>query len=295
MMQKIKSLIAFFERHSNVVLRLGMAIVILWFGIQQVLYVGLWTAYIPDSVVTMTHLSAVTLVYLNALFELLFGTLMLFGWQTRLSALLLSLHLFDIMWVVGYGEIGVRDFGLAVAILVVSLNGPDLLCVQNKEESHTSNRGLWVGGVTLLIIILITLFSGKKVPEVSAESQTTSGLPDTTNTQVSQVPVDTKKQPSSVYKDGTYSATGSYMSPGGGDTVSVTVTLAKDIVVDSEVVSGANDRTSERYQNRFISGYKQYVIGKKLADLHLTKVSGASLTPIGFNDALAQIKARAQM
>jgi hypothetical protein len=172
--------------------------------------------------------------------------------------------------------------------------------MQNKEEeSHMPNKGLFVGGITLLIVLLVTLFSGKKAPEVSTESQTVSsgvsGMPDTTNTRVSQVPVDTKKRSSSVYKDGTYSAVGLYMSPGGGDTVSVTVTLAKDIVVESEVVSGANDRTSERYQNRFISGYKQYVVGKNIADLHLTKVSGASLTPIGFNDALAQIKARAQI
>ena len=38
------------------------------------------------------------------------------------------------MYIVGYGEIGVRDFGLALATLVVFMNGPDILCVQPKKE-----------------------------------------------------------------------------------------------------------------------------------------------------------------
>ena len=64
----------------------------------------------------------------------IFGLLLLFGWQTRIVALLLALHLFDIMWTVGYGEIGVRDFGLAMGTLVVFMNGPDLFCVQEKKR-----------------------------------------------------------------------------------------------------------------------------------------------------------------
>jgi hypothetical protein len=38
------------------------------------------------------------------------------------------------MYVVGYGEIGVRDFGLAVATLVISMNGTDILCIQQKRK-----------------------------------------------------------------------------------------------------------------------------------------------------------------
>lgn len=123
----------FLEIYSGSVLRLSMAAVILWFSVAQFFNAGQWTAYVPDSVVAMTGLNAVTLVYFNAVFELVFGVMLLFGWQTRLSALLLSLHLFDIMYVVGYGEIGVRDFGLAAATFVVFMNGPDLLCVQKKK------------------------------------------------------------------------------------------------------------------------------------------------------------------
>jgi uncharacterized protein with FMN-binding domain len=97
-----------------------------------------------------------------------------------------------------------------------------------------------------------------------------------------------------VYKDGTYTATGSYMSPGGYDQIAITLTLKNDIITGASAVSHAGDNTSQRYQDKFIGGFQQYVVGQNIASLHLSKVSGASLTPIGFNDALAQIKTKAK-
>ncbi len=107
-------------------------------------------------------------------------------------------------------------------------------------------------------------------------------------------PATVPKQTASVYKDGTYSATGSYMSPGGEDQIMVTLTLTNDVITSVSVTPAAGDRTSERYQNYFISGYKQYVIGYNIASVNLTYVSGSSLTPIGFDDALSQIEAQAK-
>ncbi len=130
----MQKFISFLELYSQSVLRYGMAAVILWFSLQQFINASAWTAFVPDSIVSLSHMNATTLVYFNALFELVFGVMFLFGWQTRLAALLLSLHLFDIMWVVGYGEIGVRDLGLAIATFVVFMNGPDALCIQPKSE-----------------------------------------------------------------------------------------------------------------------------------------------------------------
>ena len=122
------------EQYAPSVLRYGMSAVILWFSLQQFMHPDAWTAYVPDSAVALSHLSAMTLVYFNATFELVFGLLLVFGYQVRIVALLLALHLFDIMYVVGYGEIGVRDFGLALATLVVSMNGPDILSAQKKKR-----------------------------------------------------------------------------------------------------------------------------------------------------------------
>ena len=140
----IKKFIYFIELYAPSLLRYGMAAVILWFGLAQLLNASQWTAYVPDSITGMTGMSAIVLVYFNAVFELVFGVLLVFGWQTRIVAFLLAIHLFDIMYVVGYGEIGVRDFGLAVATLVVAMNGTDPLCIQKKKEiiSNISTQDL---------------------------------------------------------------------------------------------------------------------------------------------------------
>jgi uncharacterized protein with FMN-binding domain len=105
-------------------------------------------------------------------------------------------------------------------------------------------------------------------------------------------PVDTTKK--STYKDGTYSAIGTYNSPGGKDQLGVSITLKNNIVVDATVTNMAGDRTSKRYEDAFISGYKTLVIGKNIDTLQLDVVSGSSLTPIGFNNAIAIIKAQAK-
>ncbi|MBU6231934.1 MAG: DoxX family membrane protein [Patescibacteria group bacterium] len=122
------------ERYAPIVLRYALSAVILWFSLQQFLHNSVWTAYIPAYAVALTHLSAPALVFFNASFELIFGMMLVFGWQTRISALLLGLHLLDIMWTVGYGEIGVRDFGLAIALLVIAMNGPDWLCLDRRRK-----------------------------------------------------------------------------------------------------------------------------------------------------------------
>lgn len=130
----MKKFVLLMKIYAPSVLRYGMVAVILWFSLQQFLHNNLYTAYIPDSIVAFTHMSANILVLGNAVFELVFGVLLAFGWQTRIVSLLLALHLFDIMYVVGYGEIGVRDFGLAVATFVVFMNGPDILCIQRPKK-----------------------------------------------------------------------------------------------------------------------------------------------------------------
>lgn len=74
--------------------------------------------------------------------------------------------------------------------------------------------------------------------------------------------------------------------------IGVTLTLegdvVKDVVVDFDNGKGpAND-----YQKRFESSYRTEVIGKKLSEVSLARVGGASLTSGGFNEAVAAIKSQ---
>lgn len=96
------------------------------------------------------------------------------------------------------------------------------------------------------------------------------------------------------YKDGTYTVLGSYKSPAGPEEIGVTLTLKNDIITDITVTPKATIRRSIELQTAFAANYKPMVIGKNIAEINLGKVAGASLTPIGFNDALAKIEAQAK-
>lgn len=177
---------------------------------------------------------------------------------------------------------------------------------QNKLQK---NLGIFFGVAIIIGVFVVTIFWGQQsanttvattqtpIPTISdtTNSNGTNSTPKPAPTPITTQtpPVDTPKKSSSVYKDGTYTATGSYMSPGGYEQLGVSITLQNDIITSASVTNMAGDGRSQRYQNMFISSYQQYVVGKNIANVYLTKVSGSSLTPSGFNDALNQIKSQA--
>jgi uncharacterized protein with FMN-binding domain len=95
------------------------------------------------------------------------------------------------------------------------------------------------------------------------------------------------------YADGTYSADGHYQSPGGTETIGITMTLASGVVTDVQAQTHPSNPNTRRFQGEFASGIAGQVVGKKLDELKVSKVAGSSLTSGGFNDAVEQIKAEA--
>lgn len=116
------------------VVRVGLSAVFLWFGIYQIMDPAPWGVLIPQAIISLSGLSATTLVLFNGWFEVVFGICLLLGFFTRLTALLLALHLFNITFVVGYNDVGVRDFGLAMATLSIFLRGSDALSLDARLE-----------------------------------------------------------------------------------------------------------------------------------------------------------------
>jgi uncharacterized protein with FMN-binding domain len=96
------------------------------------------------------------------------------------------------------------------------------------------------------------------------------------------------------YKDGTYTAPGTYVSPGGQERISVTLTLAKNIVTALKVVTVKADPTATGYEQMFEGGISAVTVGKNINSLNIGVVAGSSLTSMGFNKALATIKADAK-
>ncbi|KQP97551.1 MULTISPECIES: FMN-binding protein [unclassified Rathayibacter] len=97
----------------------------------------------------------------------------------------------------------------------------------------------------------------------------------------------------SAYADGTYDAEGTYTSPGGNESVGVSITLEGGVVTAVTVTPESENATGKQYQSRFASGISGEVVGKSLDELDVTKVSGSSLTSGGFNEAVETIKADA--
>ena len=126
------------------VLRFGLAVLFLWFGLSQVTNPEGWVAWVPEWPTAQTGISVEILVFLNGLFETILGTALALGFWTRLTAFLLSAHLFFIAYEIGYNDIGVRDFSLAIATLALALFGPDRYTLdvrfaRNSDSPSNSN------------------------------------------------------------------------------------------------------------------------------------------------------------
>jgi uncharacterized membrane protein YphA (DoxX/SURF4 family) len=114
--------------YGPAVLRIAMALVFFWFAISQLMAPSDWIGYLPSFLANTAN--PVMFIYANAIFELIFGGLLILGVFTRLAALLLGLHLIGISIALGYNAVAIRDYGLALATLSIVLAGPDKLCLK---------------------------------------------------------------------------------------------------------------------------------------------------------------------
>ncbi len=147
---------------------------------------------------------------------------------------------------------------------------------------------------TLIVIVLVAIVTTVVIIVNQPKESETS---DTTQTEVAQTEGQTESSTNeaAAYKDGTYTETGSYISPGGRESIEVTLIIANDIVTSASVTANAASSESKEHQDDFISGYKSLVVGKDIDEVKLSRVAGSSLTSNGFNSALELIKADAQV
>ncbi len=151
------------------------------------------------------------------------------------------------------------------------------------EQKKGGGAIMWAVVVVVIALIAYGAYAYSKKSQLPVDS-----TGSTTDTSV-------PSSVTSVYKDGSYSAIGSYISPGGQETIAVRLTLKDDVITDITVTPQATRPESVNFQGQFAAGYKPFVIGKKISDVAVTKVSGSSLSPKGFMDALSQIKAQARV
>lgn len=151
--------------------------------------------------------------------------------------------------------------------------------------------------ISIIVIVLIAIAAGaayaanskNQSASVSNETQTQTQPTTTTSTDTSTTPA-TDASSSHTYNDGNYTATGKYTTPGGTESISVTITLAGDTISSVSAKGSASRGDSVQYQSKFLSGYESQVVGKDIDSVSLSRVSGSSLTSNGFNAAIEKIK-----
>lgn len=123
------------KEYAPIVLRISLGLVFLWFGFTNIFNYESLVGYLPEFVYSL-GISLQSIMLLNGIFEIVFGTLLIIGLFTRVVAFILFLHVLLIMFSLGYNDVAIRDFGLAFATLAVFLNGTDKWCLDIKLKKN---------------------------------------------------------------------------------------------------------------------------------------------------------------
>jgi uncharacterized protein with FMN-binding domain len=129
----------------------------------------------------------------------------------------------------------------------------------------------------------------------AAQGSTDQSTPQTTSTHAgSSTLATTGSSATASYKDGTYSADGTYTSPNGQETVGVQLTLSGGTISGVDITVHPSNPNTKKFQGEFKDGIAAQIVGKKLDDINVSKVAGSSLTSGGFNQAVEIIKSEAK-
>jgi len=135
---------------------------------------------------------------------------------------------------------------------------------------------------------------GKSGEEDDEEEEEVTEEVDDSQALADAIREDLAELPETTYANGSYSANGDYQSPAGPEDISVTLIIQDDVITSATVVPQATNETSLNFQEKFAGGVVMEVVGMDLNELDgVSAISGSSLTPKGFNSALASIKAQA--
>ncbi|MCM2326031.1 MAG: DoxX family protein [Candidatus Woesearchaeota archaeon] len=108
------------DKYAPLILRVSLAFVFLYFGIRQLMMPQDFIYWLPKEA-EMIPIQPEMLITLNGIFEVIFGSMLIIGLFRRISSFLLGMHLLAITATIGFTEIGVRDFGLAMATIVIAM------------------------------------------------------------------------------------------------------------------------------------------------------------------------------
>lgn len=119
-----------YRKYAPAAVRYGVGIVFLILGIMQLVDPAGWIGYVPGFVPG----DARTIILLNGVLDSLVGLALLIGFYVRIAAIIGALHLLGITFSLGWNDLAVRDFGLALATLSVALHAEDDWCARRPSK-----------------------------------------------------------------------------------------------------------------------------------------------------------------
>jgi uncharacterized membrane protein YphA (DoxX/SURF4 family) len=120
------------KHYSTFIVRVGIAAVFLWFGIDKFVHTSNWIGWVPMWMQSLIPISLTSFMYIQGFIEALTGFLLLIGYKTRFAAFLAIITLLGVelsMFGTGQTEIMLRDAGLLAASLSLFLTGSDCLSI----------------------------------------------------------------------------------------------------------------------------------------------------------------------
>lgn len=110
-------------RYSNIFLRLGLAAVFIWFGVDKFLNPQYWlSSWIPQSALSVASkvgVSGIDFVYASGVFELLVGASVLSNIFVKVFSVLALIFLITVLLTFGISEVLIRDIGLMGGFLAL--------------------------------------------------------------------------------------------------------------------------------------------------------------------------------
>lgn len=99
------------HRHVLWHLRLALALVFIWFGVDKFFHPSLWQAFMPEWLTANLPVSLSAFMVMQGIGETAIGFILLTPWF-RFGALLASLLLLAIVPMLGFNDVGIRDSAL---------------------------------------------------------------------------------------------------------------------------------------------------------------------------------------
>lgn len=102
--------------YGKVILKTGLGLVFLYFGLSQLIEPTRWVDLVPEIFTQFTDIKII--IYLNGIFDTLIALFLFCGIFIKIISILGFIHLIAIsLFSLGFTPSGVRDFGLALAML----------------------------------------------------------------------------------------------------------------------------------------------------------------------------------